>query len=120
MLYAGMLLQGVVILAMMFVPELWHYMALAALLGRGTAMVYPPFLATVAEHMYPLDRAASQGIFRFWRDPGYALGALTTGLLADFFGKQMLFLVVGLLTLYSALVIYRRMQCNSEPEPATG
>lgn len=119
MMYSGMLMQGMAILMMIPATSFIQFALLAGLLGWGTAMVYPVFLAAIAENTHPLDRAKSLGIFRFWRDLGYALGALLTGLLADAFGLNMPFLVVGLLTLFSARVIYRRMQCKTEPDPAT-
>ena len=110
MLYGGMLLQGFTILSLLFASTLSHYLALAVILGSGKAFVYPTFLATIAEFTHPLDRAKSLGIFRFWRDLGYAFGAIITGLLADMIGLQVPFLVIGLLTLLSAVVIIVRMK----------
>jgi MFS family permease len=110
MLYGGMLLQGVSILLLLFAGTFTHYMILAVALGFGTALVYPTFLATIAEFTHPLDRAQSLGIFRFWRDLGYAVGAILTGLLADMLGLLVPVLVIGLLTLLSAAVIIIRMK----------
>ena len=110
MLYGGMLLQGASILLLLFAETFMHYMILAVALGFGTALVYPTFLATIAEFTHPVDRAQSLGIFRFWRDLGYAIGAVLTGILADLLGLQMPVLVIGLLTLLSAAVIIIRMR----------
>jgi MFS family permease len=89
LLFWGMLLQGVALLVFVFAKEMWEYLALSAILGFGTALVYPTFLATVAENTHPGDRAKSIGIFRLWRDLGYAIGAILTGFLADAFGMNV-------------------------------
>jgi MFS family permease len=75
-------------------------------------MVYPTFLATVAENTHPSDRANSLGVFRLWRDLGYAIGAILTGIIADVFGINASVLVIGLLTIFSAAVIFYRMKCS--------
>jgi MFS family permease len=111
LLFWGMLLQGAVLLAMLFTDSYPAFMGLAALLGAGTALVYPTFLAAVAEYSLVAQRARSVGIFRFWRDAGYAIGALLTGLLADAFGLATALAAIGGLTVLSALVIRRRMDC---------
>lgn len=113
MLYGGMLLQGISILLLLFAATFTHYMVLAVILGFGTALVYPTFLATIAEFTHPVDRAQSLGIFRFWCDLGYAIGAVITGMLADLLGLQMPVLVIGVLTLISAVVIMTRMRKGS-------
>ncbi|MEX2591713.1 MAG: MFS transporter [Anditalea sp.] len=108
MLYEGMLLQGMAILLLHFASTLMHFVGLAVALGFGTALVYPTFLATIAEFTHPFDRAKSLCIFRFWRDLGYAIGAILTGLLADMLGLLVPVLVISLLTLLSAAVIVIR------------
>lgn len=110
MLFWGMLLQGVVLL--MFVPaaSFGVYVALSALLGLGTAIVYPTFLAAIADYTHPQQRAESIGVFRLWRDLGYAIGALLTGVLADLAGLNLPVFFIGLLTLFSAAVIWFRME----------
>ncbi|EMS34760.1 Major facilitator superfamily (MFS) transporter [Mariniradius saccharolyticus AK6] len=110
LLFWGMLLQGVALLVFVVAKEMWEYLALSAVLGFGTALVYPTFLATVAENTHPGDRAKSIGIFRLWRDLGYAIGAILTGFLADAFGMNVSIWVVGLLTILSAGVILVRMR----------
>jgi MFS family permease len=112
MLFWGMFLQGLALLFFVFASSLVHYIILSAILGWGTAMVYPTFLATVAENTHPLDRPKSLGVFRLWRDLGYAIGAILTGIIADAFGINASVIVIGLLTLISSLIIQYRMFCK--------
>jgi predicted MFS family arabinose efflux permease len=86
---------------------------LSALLGWGTAMVYPTFLATIAENTHPGDRARSIGIFRLWRDAGYAVGAILTGVVADLFGMGASIIMIAVLTFISAFIIHYRMFCRN-------
>ncbi len=112
MLFTGMLLQGIVLVALVWADSMFHYVTLSAVLGWGTAMVYPTFLATIADNTHPLDRAKSIGIFRLWRDLGYAVGAILTGVISDLLSIEASIMVVGLLTLFSAAIIYIRMKCG--------
>lgn len=116
LLYLGMLLQGLSLVFFALAISLWQFILLAALLGWGTAMVYPTFLATVAENTHPADRAQSLGVFRLWRDLGYAIGAILTGLIADTFGIKASIILVAALTFFSGFIIYTRMKCA---DPAT-
>ncbi|RSK31070.1 MFS transporter [Hymenobacter metallilatus] len=111
LLFWGMLLQGAVLLAMLFTSSYSAFLTLATLLGAGTALVYPTFLAAVGEYAPAPQRARSVGIFRFWRDAGYALGALLTGVLADAFGLGPALAAIGGLTVVSAFSIRYRMYC---------
>lgn len=111
LLFIGMLFQGVAILGLLYVDSFLAFATLSFALGLGTALVYPTFLASIAENTHPNDRAASLGIFRFWRDLGYALGAILTGILADYFEFNVSILVIGCLTLLSAGVVKSRMTC---------
>jgi predicted MFS family arabinose efflux permease len=104
-----MLIQGLALFGFAFTSELAVFILLAVLLGLGTALVYPTFLATVAENTHPADRAHSLGIFRLWRDLGYAIGALLTGLIADTMGVPASIITVALITMISAAIIYFRM-----------
>lgn len=106
----GMLIQGLALLCFVFSSSFIHFVVLSVVLGWGTAMVYPTFLASIAENTNPLDRAKSIGVFRLWRDLGYAIGAILTGFLADTFGSVSSIVVVGLLTVFSALIIKKRMR----------
>ena len=114
LLFLGMLLQGFALVALLFANTMMHYIALSSVLGWGTAMVYPTFLATVAENTHPADRANSLGVFRLWRDLGYAIGAILTGVVADAFGINASILVIGLLTIFSSIVIFYRMKCSDQ------
>ncbi|MBL7936923.1 MAG: MFS transporter, partial [Bacteroidia bacterium] len=113
MLFTGMFLQGLALLIMPWAQTMTHYILLSVILGWGTAMVYPTFLATVAENTNPTDRAKSLGIFRLWRDLGYAIGAILTGIIADVLGINASIIFIGLLTVLSALVIQYRMKCEN-------
>ncbi|WP_081153590.1 MFS transporter [Niastella vici] len=114
LLFGGMLLQGLALVVLIFASTMAHFIILASILGWGTAMVYPTFLATVAENTHPADRANSLGVFRLWRDLGYAIGAILTGIIADTLGINASVLVIGLLTIFSALVIFYRMKCSDK------
>ncbi len=113
MLYVGMFLQAIALIVLVWANTLLHFIILSSVLGWGTAMVYPTFLATVAENTNPQDRAKSIGIFRLWRDLGYAIGAILTGIIADLVGINAAILFIGLLTLASALIIRYRMRCKT-------
>jgi MFS family permease len=117
MLFGGMLLQGLVLMFFPFAKDMWQFLILSALLGWGTAMVYPTFLAGIAEYTHPLDRARSVGIFRLWRDLGYAIGAILTGLIAGWLNINASILFVAALTIISGIIIYVRMKCAIPPQP---
>jgi Sugar phosphate permease len=114
MLYTGMLLQAIALIALLWANTMWHFILLSSILGWGTAMVYPTFLATVAENTNPQDRAKSIGVFRLWRDLGYAIGAILTGIIADLININASILFIGLLTFLSAMIIYFRMKCKPD------
>jgi MFS family permease len=109
LLFWGMFLQAIALFILMYANTMLEYLTLSAILGWGTAMVYPTFLATVAENTHPLDRAKSIGIFRLWRDLGYAIGAILTGIIADFLGLNAAIFFIAFLTLISAVIIKLRM-----------
>jgi MFS family permease len=112
LMFTGMLLQGVTLIALIFAGSMAHFIILSVILGAGTALVYPTFLASVAENTHPADRANSLGVFRFWRDLGYAIGAVLTGVIADTFGVDASVVVIGALTIFSSGVIFYRMKCT--------
>ncbi|MEY3177993.1 MAG: hypothetical protein RJB42_234 [Bacteroidota bacterium] len=109
MLFWGMLLQGITIVVLPFLSGLWWLAFLSFLLGIGTAMVYPTFLSTIAEATQPNQRAESIGTFRLWRDLGYAIGAIISGISADLFGLHTAIIFIGIITILSALFIQIRM-----------
>lgn len=110
MLVFGMLIQGVALLALVLAATFNHFIFISILLGIGTAIVYPTFLATIAEHTHPDDRARGLGIFRFWRDLGYAAGAVLTGIFVDRFGSHAAILFIGSLTILSSFIVEYRME----------
>jgi MFS family permease len=77
----------------------------SVLLGLGTAMVYPALIAAVSDASHPSWRARSLSVYRFWRDMGYAVGALSAGIVADFFGLSWAIGSVGVLTFASGAVV---------------
>jgi MFS family permease len=111
LLFWGMLLQGLSILLFLVAESALAYAAIAVVLGVGTAVVYPTFLAAVAENVHPTQRAEALGTFRFWRDFGYVGGAVATGILTDLSGKDTAIAFVGMLTIGSAMIIFKRMYC---------
>ena len=105
----GMLLQGGA-LAIVALGDTFTVWALAAvLLGAGTAMVYPTLLASIGDVAHPSWRARSVGVYRLWRDSGFALGALTAGLLADAFNLRTAIWTGAALTIASGLIVAVRM-----------
>jgi len=110
MLFLGMLFQGLTILAMIMATTFIQFVMLSVILGVGTAIVYPTFLAAIADNTHPQQRAESIGVFRLWRDLGYAFGAILTGVLADFISINSSIAAIGGLTLLSAVIIGVRMK----------
>ena len=109
MIAGGMWVQaggiGLIAAASSFSP----WMTGAVLLGVGTAMVYPTLLAAISDVAHPSWRASAVGVYRLWRDAGYAFGALLSGIIADLLGVVWAITVVGVLTLASGLVVALRM-----------
>jgi MFS family permease len=96
---------GVVILSITFVG----FATGAALLGIGTAMVYPTLLAAIGDVARPSWRASAVGVYRFWRDLGYAIGALVAGITADAIGLSGAMWLVACITMVSGVVVAARM-----------
>lgn len=109
MLFWGMLVQGIAILFIPFAREFYQLASISALLGLGTALVYPTFLSAIAQATTPHQRAESIGTFRLWRDLGYAIGAIISGITADLFGVNYAILLIGLITIASSVIIEFRM-----------
>ena len=109
MLFWGMLLQGLAILLIPFFTSFYQLAIIASILGFGTALVYPTFLSAIADATHPRQRAESIGVFRLWRDLGYAIGAIVSGIIADLFGVQYAVLTIGIITVLSSLLIKFRM-----------
>jgi len=105
----GMWVQAAGIVAVALARERAGFAVGAVLLGIGTAMVYPTLLAAVGDVAHPTWRASAVGVYRLWRDLGYALGALLAGVTADAFGLNAAVWLIATLTLASGIVAAVRM-----------
>jgi MFS family permease len=104
---------GVVILSSDFAG----FAAGAVLLGAGTAMVYPTLLAAIGDVAHPSWRASSVGVYRLWRDLGYAIGALLAGVTADALGLAAAMWMIAALTFVSGVVVAVRMTETLRGQP---
>jgi MFS family permease len=104
-----MFLQALALIVMFYVTSMMWFISLAVLLGIGTALVYPTFLSAISDFTNPSQRAESIGVFRFWRDSGYAFGALLTIFISNFVDLEYSLLIIGIMTLVSAIIIKIRM-----------
>ena len=110
MIVSGMWIQAVGIVIIAFGDTFWWFLAGAVLLGAGTALVYPTLLAAIGDVAHPSWRASAVGVYRLWRDMGYAVGAILAGVVADFFGLSAATLAVAGLTFVSGVVVAVRMR----------
>ena len=109
MIATGMWLQAIA-LAMIAVSDSFLRWAMAAaLLGAGTAMVYPTLLAAIGDVAHPAWRARAVGTYRLWRDGGFAVGAVLAGVVADALGIRAAIWTVAALTAASGLIVAIRM-----------
>lgn len=106
LIVTGMLVQslGFVLALVLLDHPLLAGVLSAVFLGLGTAMVYPALLASVSDHAHPAWRAGALGTYRFWRDLGYAVGALLAGVLADLLGLNATVVAAAVLTALSGLI----------------
>lgn len=109
MLFWGMLIQGFAIISIVYTTDFISLVFIAAILGFGTALVYPTFLSAIASTTTPTQRAESIGVFRLWRDLGYAIGAILSGIIADIWGIEYAIISIGIITILSSLIIKFRM-----------
>jgi MFS family permease len=119
----GMLVQAAA-LALIALADTFTVWAVAAvLLGAGTALVYPTLLATIGDVAHPAWRARAVGVYRLWRDGGFAIGAVLAGIVADLWGLRAAVWVVAAITAASGVVVAVRMYethtptHNSKPTP---
>jgi MFS family permease len=105
----GMWIQAAGIAVTVASRDFSHYLLGAGLLGAGTAMVYPTLLAAIGDVAHPSWRASAVGVYRLWRDLGYAIGALLAGVTADAFGLEAAIWMVAALTFLSGVVSFLRM-----------
>jgi MFS family permease len=117
LIVAGMWVQaaGIAVIAVTSLFAL--FMVGAVLLGVGTAMVYPTLLAAIGDVVNPAWRASTVGVYRLWRDMGYAVGALLSGLVADLFGVVSAMWFVAALTFLSGVIAAFRMRETHRPAP---
>jgi len=104
MIVGGMMLQGIAIGLLPFVHGFAWWAVAMVLLGLGTALVYPTLLAAISDVAHPSWRGSAVGVYRLWRDSGYAIGALLAGVLADLFGVSWAIGVIGGLTFLSGVL----------------
>ncbi len=105
----GMLVQAIGIAFVSATHRLDVLVAGNVLLGAGTAMVYPTLLAAIGDVAHPTWRASAVGVYRLWRDLGYAIGAVVAGAIADLWGVRVAIAVVALITAMSGVVVMGRM-----------
>jgi MFS family permease len=110
LIVGGMLLQAGSLAAMATVSGLGPWLVAAVGLGLGTAMVYPTLIAVVADIADPGWRGAAVGVYRFWRDAGFAVGAIVAGLLADRFGAPAAIVGVAVITGAAGVLVAVRMR----------
>jgi MFS family permease len=113
-----MLTQGAAIALIAATTGFAPWAAGAALLGVGTAMVYPTLLAAIGDVAHPTWRARSVGVYRLWRDGGFAVGAILAGLIADWLSMTAAIWAVAVLTALSGIVVALRMYETRPPSPS--
>lgn len=107
---AGMWVQAGGLLVILASHGFWFWLPGTVLLGVGTALVYPTLLAAVSDVAHPSWRASAVGVYRLWRDSGYAVGALLSGIIADLLGIPWAIGVVAGLTFLSGMVVVMIMK----------
>ena len=115
MIAAGMWLQAVAIAVIAAAGSLGPWVAAAILLGVGTAMVYPVLLAAIGDVAHPAWRASAVGVYRTWRDGGFVVGALLTGVISDAVGIKAAIYTVAAVTALSGVVVAVRMYETHPP-----
>ena len=117
LIVSGMWVQAVALAVVATVDAFALWALAAVLLGAGTAMVYPTLLASIGDVAHPAWRARSVGVYRLWRDGGFAVGALLAGIVADTLGVRAAVWTVAALTAVSGLVVAVRMyETHHRPE----
>lgn len=105
LIVGGMWVQAIGLIMTALTGQFEWWLLASVLLGVGTAMVYPSLIAAVSDASHPSWRARSLSVYRFWRDLGYAIGALSAGLIADRFGFGAAILTIGIVTFLSGAVV---------------
>jgi MFS family permease len=115
LIVAGMLVQAVALGLIAAGSSFGVWFAAAALLGLGTAMVYPTLLAAIADVAAPTWRGSAVGVYRLWRDLGFAVGAIVAGIIADAAGIAAAIWVVAVITAGSGIIVLIRMRETRQP-----
>jgi MFS family permease len=110
LIVAGMWVQAGGLFLTALTRSFEYWMVGSLLLGLGTAMVYPSLIAAVSDTSHPSWRARSLSVYRFWRDLGYAIGALSAGIIADLFGFEWAIGAVAALTFMSGVIVALEMR----------
>jgi MFS family permease len=105
LIVAGMWIQAAGLLLTALTRQFEYWLIGSLLLGIGTAMVYPSLIAAVSDASHPTWRARSLSVYRFWRDLGYAIGALSAGIIADILGMAWAIVIIAILTFCSGIVV---------------
>jgi MFS family permease len=106
LIVAGMWVQAAALFLTAFTRGFEYWLIASLLLGLGTAMVYPSLIAAVSDASHPTWRARSLSVYRFWRDLGYAIGALSAGIIADLFGLAWAIIAIAVLTFLSGTLYW--------------
>jgi len=112
-----MIIQSVALVMVAVGGDFGIWLAAVILLGAGTAMVYPTLLAAIGDVAHPRWRARSVGIYRLWRDGGFAVGAVLSGIVADAYGIPAAVCVVAALTAASGVLVAVRMRGTDHRTP---
>ena len=117
LIVAGMWIQSAGLFLTAATRQFEWWLVGSLLLGLGTAMVYPSLIAAVSDASHPTWRARSLSVYRFWRDLGYAIGALSAGIIADLFGMAWAIAIIGAVTFLSGAIVAAVMTGRSGREP---
>jgi MFS family permease len=109
LIVAGLWLQALGIAGLAAFVGFGPWIGCALAMGLGTALVYPTLIAAIGDRAHPAWRASAVGVYRLWRDLGYAIGGILVGILADAFDARAAILVVATLTAASGVIVARRM-----------
>jgi MFS family permease len=115
LIVTGMWVQAIGLLVTAVSRDFSGWLVGSLLLGVGTAMVYPSLLAVVSDVAHPSWRARALSVYRFWRDLGYAIGAVSAGLIADFFGLRWAIVAIAAVTFLSGAVVSFVMNEQRKP-----
>lgn len=117
LIVAGLWLQAVAIAGLTIFDSYAGWVFCALGMGLGTALVYPTLIAAISDRAHPAWRASAVGVYRLWRDLGYAIGGIVVGVVADAIDDQAAILLVAALTAASGLIVARRMREDHTPVP---